>query len=1244
MFSLFRSRSKRPKTPRRKAQRKLAQAALSYEHLEVRNVLSTFSVVNLNDSGDGSLRQAMLDANSSAGADVISFSVAGVIGLTSGALPALTDEVNIDGTTASGFTTTPAIEVDFNGFRGLRFQAGSSGSELRSLALVEASGAGVKLTDVDDMVIVGNFIGLGLDGAINGNGGAGLDLINSSGNKIGGDLALERNVVSANRKDGIRLKGSSGNEILGNYIGTDVSGALDYGNRKSGILLKSGSSSNIIGVSAGNVISGNDADGVYLKSNSNFNTIGANFIGATAAGNAALGNSKDGIKIKSSSNNLIGNADAVTGVTYQNADDVPTQPVSAWQGIRNTDTSGQYLIVGTSNSDGLLFEGTIAGVGTSYAVDYPGAIATSVYGPDNLGSGNTRLVGSYRNADFATAPVEVNGFLFEGTTADLATAGNYLTIDYPGAEFNYVHSTMGGLVVGNYDSAAAHGTFSLPLGPGHAYIYDIDSDTFLTDVVYPGSLSNTAYGIWYNGETSYTIVGGYSLDPVNNFDDQNLPIGTAYIVDYDTATGLFTNWKSFEYPNGTNFVTHFEGISSADKGVYPLNADSVQVGTGDPAQGSWLSVRRNTDGSFGEATWVDLNYDGLDPTTNVTSSNSVYGNQVVGLVIGSGGDFSYQATVNTGFTLSNVISGNGGNGITLHKASGNQIAMNYIGTDAAGTADLGNAENGILVKRRSAGNMIGGEATGGNSPTNGVFVRPPQGNLISGNDANGVLINGRSTGNQLSGNFIGTAASGNAALGNLLDGVAIEEADGNSLIGCTFQQDPFVFYNVISGNGGNGLRVDNADDTTIQANFFGMGVDNGTAVGNALNGVVVEGSSQRTVMGGPIPLGNVVAANVQNGIVVQDKASYFTTYNTFCGLAAFSDDPTFGNGQDGMLITSTGGNILIRTNVITRNGDDGIEISGKAKDVRVAGNIIGLNTNGLLAMGNVDNGVEIGGKAHDNVIGGPQPAFNVIPQNTISANGANGVAIVGTAHDNFVSNGYIGLDVTGLGARGNTDAGVLLGSGTYSNTIGSPDPTLLTVISANTGSGIEMSDTHDNTVINSYIGTSADRMLARGNGANGIRIANGSYDNVIGSTAGDPTNLIANNIANGVSVESGSGNGIFENSIYSNTLVGIELAAGANLDQTAPELTGVVTTGSAIQITGTLTSQPKKSFSIEFFASDASGASGQYFLGSQSVTTNAAGLASFTYDGPLPPVGATFFTATATDPKDNTSEFSAAVS
>ena len=78
----------------------------------------------------------------------------------------------------------------------------------------------------------------------------------------------------------------------------------------------------------------------------------------------------------------------------------------------------------------------------------------------------------------------------------------------------------------------------------------------------------------------------------------------------------------------------------------------------------------------------------------------------------------------------------------------------------------------------------------------------------------------------MSGNFIGTDADGTSALGNGLDGVVIDTANNNSLIGCTFYQNPFVFYNVIAGNHGNGLRINNSDNVTVQANFLGMGADN----------------------------------------------------------------------------------------------------------------------------------------------------------------------------------------------------------------------------------------------------------------------------------------------------------------------------------------------------------------------------------------------------------------------------------
>jgi hypothetical protein len=636
------------------------------------------------------------------------------------------------------------------------------------------------------------------------------------------------------------------------------------------------------------------------------------------------------------------------------------------------------------------------------------------------------------------------------------------------------------------------------------------------------------------------------------------------------------------------------------------------------------------------------NYIGLDTDGATTAGNHGDG---IALMYSSNNTIGGEAAEDR-----NVISANGQQGILVSLSSNNVIMNNYIGTDVTGTIALGNAANGILVTVCSAGNLIGGEAVAGNDPTHGVFVTPPEGNLISGNGADGVLINDKATANQVSGNFIGTAASGNSALGNGQNGVAIVQANNNSLIGCTFQDSPFVFYNVIDGNGANGLLVDNSNGTTIRANFFGMGANNDSAVGNALNGVVVEGTSAHTTMGGPIPLGNVDAANGQNGIVVSNTASFFTSYNTFCGTAAFSDNPIFGNGADGMLLTATGGSILIRTNVVTENGHDGIELSGAAQGIRVTGNLIGLGLNGtttIVPMGNVDNGVEVDGTAHGDVIGGPQPTFNVVPQNTISSNGNNGVAIDGHAHGITLNNSYIGTNVLGQQLSGNGGAGVYIGPGTSGNVIGSPLASLLTVISGNNGDGIDMQGTTGNTVVGSLIGTDFTGALPLANLGDGI-LVNSSSRNLIGGIAAPNgrglANVIAFNDLDGVFVQSGISNGIHENSIYGNGGLGIDLGAGANLNQAARVLSSVTTGALTIQVSGTLTSRPRTTFAIEFFASDTSGPSGRLFLGVLKVKTNAAGVAAFTFNHARPPAGATFITATATDLGNNTSEFSAPVS
>ena len=171
--------------------------------------------------------------------------------------------------------------------------------------------------------------------------------------------------------------------------------------------------------------------------------------------------------------------------------------------------------------------------------------------------------------------------------------------------------------------------------------------------------------------------------------------------------------------------------------------------------------------------------------------------------------------------------------------------------------------------------------------------------------------------------------------------MAIGHASGTSLTGCKFVNNPFVYYNVISGNRGNGLVVDGASDTTVQGNFFGIGANNTTVVRNGLNGILVTGTSAKTQVGGVIPLGNVSAGNGRNGIAVTGGPAGHHVQH-LGGLLAFKGAAP--NGRDGLLIASAGGNNLVRTNVFSGNTRNGIELAGRATGVTVDPDIAGLTT------------------------------------------------------------------------------------------------------------------------------------------------------------------------------------------------------------------------------------------------------------------------------------------------------------
>jgi hypothetical protein len=126
-------------------------------------------------------------------------------------------------------------------------------------------------------------------------------------NEVGGIARGSGNLISGNRRDGVAFfSGATDNHVVGNLIGTDISGSADLGNGNNGILVSSGGQ--IIGGThpqAGNVVSGNDFAGVNIFTSSN--TVQGNFVGTDVSGREAIPNRVVGVTVQhGAAYNLVG--------------------------------------------------------------------------------------------------------------------------------------------------------------------------------------------------------------------------------------------------------------------------------------------------------------------------------------------------------------------------------------------------------------------------------------------------------------------------------------------------------------------------------------------------------------------------------------------------------------------------------------------------------------------------------------------------------------------------------------------------------------------------------------------------------------------------------------------------------------------------------------------------------------------------------------------------------------------------
>jgi hypothetical protein len=220
---------------------------------------------------------------------------------------------------------------------------------------------------------------------------------------------------------------------------------------------------------------------------------------------------------------------------------------------------------------------------------------------------------------------------------------------------------------------------------------------------------------------------------------------------------------------------------------------------------------------------IEGNYVG----TNAAGTAALGGNPECGIVL-----ISASNTVGgTSPAARNVISGNsGGCGLTIGNqgqtgASGsNTIEGNYIGTNAAGTAALGNGRAlsdvpaGLAIQ--SSNNQVGGIAVGA-------------GNVISGNIEPGVWFDGSAaTGNVVQGNYIGTDATTTRAIGNSGDGVLLTGGAQGNTIGGNAPGDG----NTIAHNTSNGVEISGGTGDLIEANSIFANSSLGIALTSGGNG------------------------------------------------------------------------------------------------------------------------------------------------------------------------------------------------------------------------------------------------------------------------------------------------------------------------------------------------------------------------------------------------------------------------
>jgi uncharacterized repeat protein (TIGR01451 family) len=737
-------------------------------------------------------------------------------------------------------------------------------------------------------------------------------------------------------------------------------------------------------------------------------------------------------------------------------------------------------------------------------------------------------------------------------------------------------------------------------------------------------------------------------------------------------------------------------------GTSPGARNYIVANTGDGVElsdGEGAAVPdRTLTGNVVEGNWIGVGPDG-----------KALANQGNGVSITSGADPNHAAV--TGNTIGgtaagalNLISGNSGYGVALSgpQTFFNVLQGNFIGTNAADTAALGNGMGGVLVHLGAVGNSIGTFTSGG-------------GNVISGNIGNGVTVDGPA-GDYIQGNQIGTDQGGFRKIPNT---VGVELQDGT--------QFNVIQVNLISGNNDDGVWINGTgtENNFVLANTIGTNLAGTFPLANGQAGVDISGgASMNFIGGGDGSARNLISGNGGAGVLIDgtpnpgdgSQAGSNTVSGNYIGTNK-SGTQALGNGDAGVFLrggtanNTIGGTGAHTGNLISGNAKDGVKLlnAGTSGNL-IQGNFIGTDTTGTVAVPNQGYGVDVGflaGPGGGSDPTGFGPSNNLIGGTaTFAGNLISGNVHAGVLLDGFGTNGnkvqgnLIGTDRSSTARLGNgfigtqtTDgAGVFMVGGAADNLIGgsaddanrsvAANPLGLgdgnnallagqpgNVISANGHQGVadegagppSVAGDTSNQIEGNWIGTDLTGTRALGNLGDGVDVYGGATNDRVGGQTPGAGNTIAFNLFAGVNVAIGSTSvGILQNAIHDNGTLGIDLGGdgvtdnhspiattGPNNFQNFPVLTSAETTLQHTVVTGSLAAAPLTTYTIEFFASPAADplgfGEGAVYLGQIIVSTDPNGFSGSFIATVVPYNQAGVITATATDSNHNTSEFSQAI-